>query len=109
MPEPLESREEQLAVIQANAEKIIAIAYREYKEFGEKGTIILFRQLENNSTILEDWQIKFKTLSRIDATISDWRESGLQDLLVKYNPETSVICTFLYPNGAHTSYHFGKN
>jgi hypothetical protein len=29
-------------------------------------------------------------------------------MIIRYNPDVSVVCTFLYPNGAHTSYHFGK-
>ena len=65
-----------------------------------------FRQFENENLLLEDWQVKYKPISMLAETISDWKESGLQELIIKYNPETSVICTFLYPNGTHTSYHF---
>ncbi len=103
---PLESREQQLAVIEANAERLGKIAHLGYHNFQEKGTLVILRQLENNNDSLEDWQIKFKTLSQIETMISDWKEMGLQSLIIKYNPEASVICTFLYPNGAHTSYHF---
>ncbi len=103
---PLESREQQLAVIEANAEKLGKIAYLGYHNLREKGTLVILRQLENNSNFLEDWQIKFKPISQIETMISDWKEMGLQNLIIKYNPEVSVICTFLYPNGAHTSYHF---
>jgi hypothetical protein len=106
MSAPLETKEEQIKVIEANAERIIAIAKRGYSEFEEKGTVILLRQLENNSSSLEDWQIVFKPMSLLPNMVSDWKEAGLQDLIIKYNPETSVICTFLYPNGVHTSYHF---
>lgn len=106
---PLESREEQLAVIEANATQFSVIAYQGYQEFREKGTLILFRQLTDNSTVLEDWQIKFKPMSLIPKIVSDWKEAGLQDLIIKYNPDVSVICTFLYPNGAHTSYHFSPD
>ena len=109
MATPLESKEEQIAVIEANATKFGAIAYRGYKEFKEKGTLIILRQLENNSAVLEDWQIKFKPMHLIDTMVSDWKEAGLQDLIIKYNPEFSVICTFLYPNGAHASYHFSPD
>lgn len=106
MPAPLESKEEQIKVIEANAERIIAIAKRSYSEFEEKGTVIILRQSENNNSNLEDWQMVFKPISILPNMVSDWKEAGLQDLIIKYNPETSVICTFLYPNGAHTSYHF---
>lgn len=106
MPEPLESKEQQLAVIEANAQQLGAIAHQGYKTMGEKGTLIIFRQLENEGTALEDWQMKFKPMSALADIVSDWKESGLQELLIKYNPEISVVCTFLYPNGAHTSYHF---
>ena len=91
---------------EANAEKIFAIAKRNYSEFEEKGTVIILRQLENNNSKLEDWQIIFKPISILPNMLSDWKEAGLQDLIIKYNPETSVICTFLYPNGVHNSYHF---
>ena len=103
---PLESKEQQINVIEANADYFGAIAYKGYKEAKEKGTLVILRQLEQNLTTLEDWQLKFKTMSTIPLTISDWKEAGLQELLIKYNPEVSVICTFLYPNGAHASYHF---
>ena len=106
MRESLETKEDQIKVIEANSERIIAIAKRGYTEFVEKGTVVLLRQLEENTDKLEDWQIKFKPMSLLPNTISDWKEAGLQDLIIKYNPEVSVICTFLYPNGAHTSYHF---
>ncbi len=106
MNEPLEPKEVQLAVIEANAEQIGAIARGGYQTLGEKGTVIVFRQLENEGTDLEDWQLKFRPMSQIEATLSDWKQSGLQDMLIRYNPDVSVVCTFLYPNGAHTSYHF---
>ena len=106
MTVPLESKEEQIQVIEANADKFAAIATRGYTEFQEKGTLVILRQLENNSTDLEDWQIVYKPLSLLSSMISDWKEAGLQELIIKYNPDVSVICTFLYPNGAHTSYHF---
>jgi len=67
---------------------------------------VLLRQFENETPTLEDWQIKYKPISMLGETISDWKESGLQELIIKYNPDTSVICTFLYPDGTHTSYHF---
>jgi hypothetical protein len=103
---PLELPPEQIAVIEANAAKIAEIGRQGYKIFKEKGTIVVFRQLNNENLILEDWQIKFKPISLITNTISDWKESGLQEMIIKYNPEVSVICTFLYPDGSHTSYHF---
>ena len=103
---PLESKEEQIQVIEANADKFTAVAKQGYQEFGEKGTLVILRQLENNSTNLEDWQIVYKPITLLSAMISDWKEAGLQELIVKYNPETSAICTFLYPNGVHTSYFF---
>ena len=106
MPEPLESKEEQIEVIQANADKFSAIAIRGYTEFQEKGTLVILRQLENNSTDLEDWQAVYKPISLLPNIVSDWKEAGLQELIIKYNPDVSAICTFLYPNGAHTSYHF---
>jgi hypothetical protein len=106
METALESKQEQLAVIEANADRFGAIAYQGYQEDGEKGTLIIYRQLSGNSTTLEDWQIKFRPMSRIPAFLSDWKEVGLQDMVIKYNPEVSVVCTFFYPNGAHTSYHF---
>lgn len=106
MAESLESKEEQFQVIEANADRLGLIAYQGYKTLGEKGTVIIFRQLENNTTELEDWQIKYRPMSQIAGMLSDWKEVGLQDMIIKYNPDVSVICTFLYPNGAHTSYHF---
>ena len=106
MPAPLESKAEQIQVIEANAEKFAAVAIRGYTEFQEKGVLIILRQLENNSTQLEDWQIVYKPISLLANMISDWKESGLQDLIIKYNPDVSAICTFLYPNGTHSSYHF---
>lgn len=109
MNAPLESKEEQFAVIEANAEQIGAIAYQGYKALGEKGTVVIFRQLENDNPSLEEWQIKFRPMSQIEAMLSDWKQAGLQDMLVRYNPEVSVVCTFLYPNGAHTSYHFAPD
>ena len=109
MSEPLDTKEEQIQVIEANADRIIAIAKRGYTEFEEKGTVVILRQLENNTTALEDWQIVYKPMALLPNVISDWKESGLQDLIIKYNPEISVICTFLYPNGAHTSYHFSAD
>ncbi|MDJ0747103.1 MAG: hypothetical protein QNJ32_27695 [Xenococcaceae cyanobacterium MO_167.B27] len=109
MPEPLDSKEEQIQVIEANADRIIAVAKKGYIDFKEKGTVVILRQLENNTTVLEDWQIVFKPIVLLPNVVSDWKESGLQDLIIKYNPETSVICTFLYPDGAHTSYHFSAD
>ena len=102
----LETKEAQIKVIEANSERIIAIAKKGYSDFMAKGTVILLRQLENNTSDLEDWQITYKPINFIPNMVSDWKESGLQELIIKYNPEVSVICTFLYPNGAHTSYHF---
>jgi hypothetical protein len=107
MNQPLESTETQIEVIETNAERLMAIAQRGYSEFKEKGTVIVLRQLENDNARLEDWQIIFKPMSILGNMVSDWKESGLQDLIVKYNPELSAICTFLYPNGSHRSYHFG--
>lgn len=103
---PLESKDEQFTVIEANAKQIGAIAHSGYATTREKGTVIIFRQLENNGTVLDDWQIKYRPISQIEALISDWKSVGLQDMLIRYNPEVSVVCTFLYPNGAHASYHF---
>ena len=102
----LETKEAQIKVIEANSERIIATAKKGYSDFMAKGTVILLRQLENNTSDLEDWQITYKPINSLPNMVSDWKESGLQDLIIKYNPEVSVICTFLYPNGAHTSYHF---
>ncbi|PPT06087.1 hypothetical protein CKA32_004148 [Geitlerinema sp. FC II] len=106
MPEALETKEQQFAVIEANAPDIGACAYRGYSETGEKGTVVILRQLDNNSTELEDWQLQYRPMSRLDSMLSDWKDVGLQDMIVRYNPEVSVVCTFLYPNGAHASYHF---
>ena len=103
---PLESPVAQVKVIEVNGAKIAGVARDGYRIFDEKGTIVLLRQFENENLTLEDWQIKYKPISMLSETISDWKESGLQELIVKYNPEISVICTFLYPDGAHTSYHF---
>lgn len=103
---PLESPAEQIRVIEANADKIAGVARDGYRIFDEKGTIVLLRQFENKNPLLEDWQIKYKPITMLAETISDWKDSGLQELIIKYNPETSVICTFLYPDGAHASYHF---
>ncbi|MEL6581776.1 MAG: hypothetical protein AAFQ14_18685 [Cyanobacteria bacterium J06621_12] len=103
---PLELPVEQIKVIEANGAKIAGVARDGYRIFDEKGTIVLLRQFENENLELADWQIKYKPISMLAETISDWKESGLQDLIIKYNPETSVICTFLYPDGTHTSYHF---
>ena len=103
---PLESRAAQVKVIEANGLKIAGVARDGYRIFDEKGTIVLLRQFENENLLLEDWQVKYKPISMLAETISDWKESGLQELIIKYNPETSAICTFLYPDGTHTSYHF---
>jgi len=103
---PSELPAQQIKVIEANADKIAGVARDGYRIFDEKGTIVLLRQFENENLPLEDWQIKYKPMTMLGETISDWRESGLQKLLIKYNPETSVVCTFLYPDGAHNSYHF---
>ena len=105
MPEPLETKEAQIAIIEANSKRIIAIAKKGYSDFTEKGTVLLLRQLEESNS-LEDWQITYRPLSLIPNAISDWKEAGLQELIIRYNPDVSVICTFLYPNGAHSSYHF---
>ena len=106
MPKPLETKEIQTKIIEENSDRIITLAQKGYSEFSEKGTVILLRQLEENKINLENWQITYKPMSLLPNMISDWKESGLQDLIIKYNPDVSVICTFLYPNGAHTSYHF---
>jgi len=106
MEKTLESKEQQLAVIEENAERIVAIASQGYQQLSEKGTVIIFRQLEENSMVLADWQIKFKPMSQIETMISDWQQVGLGNLVNNYNPEVAVVCTFLYPNGSHTSYHF---
>ena len=106
MSEQLESKEQQLAVIEANADYLGAVAYKRYCEFQEKGTLVLLRQLENQGTALEQWQLMYKPISLIPLMLSDWKEAGIQDMIVKYNPEVSVVCTFLYPNGMHTSYLF---
>ena len=106
MPEALETKEEQIKVIEANSERIIAIAKKGYADFNEKGTVVLLRQLENNSSELEDWQFTYRPISILPNVISDWKEAGLQNLIIRYNPDVSVLCTFLYPNGAHASYHF---
>jgi hypothetical protein len=109
MSEPLETKEEQIKIIETNSERIIAIAKKGYTEFLEKGTVILLRQLEGNTDKLEDWQFTYRPISLIPNVISDWKEAGLQDLIIRYNPDVSVICTFLYPNGSHTSYHFSAD
>ncbi len=108
MPEILETPEQQVAVIEANAPKICQLADSGYKATGEKGTVVLLRQLENNSTTLEDWQFKYRPVSTINDILSDWKQTKLQEMIICYNPEVSVVCTFLYPNGTHTSYHFSK-
>ncbi len=86
MVNALESKEQQLAVIEANAEKIAAIASQGYQQLSEKGTVIIFIQLEDNSTVLADWQIKFKPMSQIESIISDWQQVGLGKLINNYNP-----------------------
>jgi len=106
MSEQLESKEQQLAVIEANADYLGAVAYKRYCEFQEKGTLVLLRQLENEGTSLEQWQLMYKPISLIPLMLSDWKEAGIQEMIVKYNPEVSAVCTFLYPNGMHTSYLF---
>lgn len=106
MPQSLENKETQIKILEANSDRIIALAQKGYTEFCEKGTVVLLRQLEDNTIDLENWQITYKPMSLLSNMISDWKKSGLQDLIIKYNPDISVICTFLYPNGAHTSYHF---
>jgi hypothetical protein len=103
-----ESPQQQIAVIEANALKISQVADGGYEATGEKGTVVLLRQLENNSTALADWQFKYRPVSRMDDMLSDWKQTKLQEMLVRYNPEVSVVCTFLYPDGTHTSYHFSK-
>ncbi len=109
MSAPLESKDEQFAVIEANADRIGAIAYNGYMQMGEKGTVVILRQLDSNTTTLEDWQIKFRPMSQVENMLSDWKHVGLQDMLIRYNPEVSVICTFLYPSGVHASYHFAPD
>lgn len=108
MAEVLETTEKQIAVIEANADQISEIGDRGYKQSGEKGTVVLLRQLENNSTKLEEWQFQYRPMSSLDSMLSDWKQMKLQEMLISYNPDVSVVCTFLYPNGTHTSYHFGK-
>ncbi|MGD1902598.1 MAG: hypothetical protein ACFB9N_10215 [Geitlerinemataceae cyanobacterium] len=106
MSEKYESSKEQVAAIESNAEAISLAAYRGFMEFGEKGTVVLLRQNENDDKELATWQIRYKPLGQIESMLSDWRESGLQEMLVRYNPMTSVVCTFLYPDGKHSSFHF---
>lgn len=106
MTEQLESKQQQLAVIEANANYLGAVAYKYYRQFQEKGTLVLLRQLENNGTDLEEWQLMYKPMSLIPLMLSDWKESGIQDMIIKYNPELAVVCTFLYPDGNHTTYLF---
>ena len=106
MSQSLETKEEQINFLEENSNRITAIAKKGYSDFAEKGTVVILRQLENNSRELENWQLIYKPISLISNMISDWKEAGLQELIVKYNPQVSVVCTFLYPNGAHTSYHF---
>ncbi len=106
MEKSLESKAEQLAVIQENAEKITTNASEWAKQIAEKATVIILRKLEENSTVLADWQVKFKPISQIPSIITDWQQMGLEKLINNYNPEVAVVCTFLYPNGSHTSYHF---
>jgi hypothetical protein len=106
MAEQLESKQQQLAIIEANADYLGAVAYKYYCEFQEKGTLVLLRQLENEGTHLEEWQLMYKPITLIPLMLSDWKEAGIQEMIVKYNPEVSVVCTFLYPNGTHTSYLF---
>ncbi|AMW29557.1 hypothetical protein [Arthrospira platensis] len=108
MADVLETPEQQIAVIEANAEKISEMSDRGYKNSGEKGTVVLLRQLENNSTELEEWQFQYRPMSSLDSMLSDWKQMKLQEMLIAYNPDVSVVCTFLYPNGTHSSYHFGK-
>ncbi|USR91715.1 hypothetical protein NEA10_03015 [Phormidium yuhuli AB48] len=108
MPHILETPEQQVAVIEANALKIVEVADRGHQDSGEKGTVVLLRQLEENSSSLEDWQFKYRPMSRLDEMLSDWKQTKLQEMIIRYNPEVSVVCTFLYPNGAYSSYHFGK-
>ncbi|TVR07351.1 MAG: hypothetical protein EA395_13010 [Phormidium sp. GEM2.Bin31] len=108
MPNILETPEQQIAVIEANVLKIAEVADRGHQDSGEKGTVVLLRQLEDNSPNLEDWQFKYRPISRLDDMLSDWKQGKLQEMIIRYNPEVSIVCTFLYPNGAHSSYHFGK-
>ncbi|MEO1521512.1 MAG: hypothetical protein AAFU78_12130, partial [Cyanobacteria bacterium J06633_2] len=81
MNAPLEPNDVQLAVIEANAEHIGAIAYSGYQTLGEKGTVVILRQLDNPSTSLEDWQLQFRPISQIEMMLSDWKQAGLQDML----------------------------
>lgn len=104
-----ESAQQQAAVIETNAEEISLAAYRGYRDFSEKGTVILLRQNNNPTPELETWQIRYKPISQISNMLSDWKESGLQEMIVRYNPVTSVVCTFLYPNGSHASFHFAPD
>lgn len=109
MSEKFESAQEQVQAIESNAEAIALAAYRGFIQFGEKGTVVLLRQNTNDAPELATWQIRYQPLSKIENMLSDWRESGLQDMLVRYNPITSVVCTFLYPNGQHSSFHFAPD
>jgi hypothetical protein len=106
MSEKFESAQEQVAAIESNAEAIALAAYRGFIQSNEKGTVVLLRQNTNDAPELDTWQIRYQPLSKIENMLSDWRESGLQDMIVRYNPVTSVVCTFLYPNGQHSSFHF---
>jgi hypothetical protein len=108
MSEILETPDQQVAVIEENALKICQVAEQGYAASGEKGTVVLLRQLENNSPQLADWQFKYRPISSIDTMLTDWKQTKLQDMIIRYNPDVSVICTFLYPNGTHASYHFSK-
>lgn len=108
MPDVIETPDQQLAVIEANAVEICTTSDRGYAETGEKGTVLVLRQLEDNSPDLEDWQLQYRPVSRLDDTLSDWKTTKLQDMVIRYNPDMSVVCTFLYPDGKHASYHFGK-
>lgn len=108
MPDLLETPEQRIAVLEANAVKICQVCDRGYQLTGEKGTVVVLRQLENLTPDLEDWQLQYRPMSRLDDILSDWKQTPLQEMIIRYNPEVSVVCTFLYPNGTHSSYHFAR-
>lgn len=89
MPAPMETPDQQIAALEANALKICQVCDQGYQAFGEKGTVIVLRQLENPSLALEDWQVKYRPLSRIDDILSDWKQTPLQDMIIRYNPDVS--------------------
>lgn len=106
MSQSLETKEEQIQLLNKNSDRIVATAKKGYSDFQEKGIVIILRQLDNKDSELENWQLIYKPMNLISNVISDWKEAGLQELVIKHNPHVSLVCTFLYPNGTHTSYHF---